>query len=351
MLIQRNLCKIVLKPICARGIQVKGLNLLTLYFTAHFAYRCKQIPSNKHQAAEMVSKVRVFILLLCVGVFVVLRERVAEVSLENFSPFHNTSPCACGKCLSEDDVWFTQRFNKSVEPFLSAKHSLSEAAFRWWKVIFYVLLSTPDVEASSDRCRTCAVVGNSGNLNGSRYGPLIDFHDVIIRMNTGRTKGYEADVGKRTTHHVMYPESAVDLDNTTHLVLVPFKIQDLEWLIKAFTTGFSGASYMPVKSHIKANKDLVMVVNPAFMRYVHDTWLEKKGRYPSTGFMALVLALHICDEVSVFGYGADKDGNWSHYFEILKNKHLRTGPHAGTHEYDVIQQLHKNQIIHFFKGW
>ncbi|XP_023262754.1 CMP-N-acetylneuraminate-beta-galactosamide-alpha-2,3-sialyltransferase 1-like, partial [Seriola lalandi dorsalis] len=206
----------------------------------------------------MVSKVRMFILLLCVSVFVVLRERVAEVSLENFSPFHDTSSCACGKCLSEDDVWFTQRFNKSVEPFLSAKHSLSEAAFRWWKGIqlekrnfiyysatvdnlFKTFPATPDVEASSDRCRTCAVVGNSGNLNGSRYGPLIDFHDVIIRMNTGRTKGYEADVGKRTTHHVMYPESAVDLDNTTHLVLVPFKIQDLEWLIKAFTTGFSGA--------------------------------------------------------------------------------------------------------------
>uniref|UniRef100_A0A3B4WP04 CMP-N-acetylneuraminate-beta-galactosamide-alpha-2,3-sialyltransferase 1 n=1 Tax=Seriola lalandi dorsalis TaxID=1841481 RepID=A0A3B4WP04_SERLL len=308
----------------------------------------------------------VFILLLCVGVFVVLRERVAEVSLENFSPFHNTSPCACGKCLSEDDVWFTQRFNKSVEPFLSAKHSLSEAAFRWWKVtsltfspyvihatvdnLFKTFPATPDVEASSDRCRTCAVVGNSGNLNGSPT-PLDTHCKFPPLMNTGRTKGYEADVGKRTTHHVMYPESAVDLDNTTHLVLVPFKIQDLEWLIKAFTTGFSGASYMPVKSHIKANKDLVMVVNPAFMRYVHDTWLEKKGRYPSTGFMALVLALHICDEVSVFGYGADKDGNWSHYFEILKNKHLRTGPHAGTHEYDVIQQLHKNQIIHFFKGW
>lgn len=38
----------------------------------------------------------------------------------------------------------------------------------------------------------------------------------------------------------MYPESAVDLDNSTHLVLVPFKIQDLEWLMKAFTTGFYG---------------------------------------------------------------------------------------------------------------
>lgn len=43
-----------------------------------------------------------------------------------------------------------------------------------------------------------------------------------------------------------------------------------------------------------------MVVNPAFMQYVHEFWLEKKGDYPSTGFMALILALHVCDEVSTF---------------------------------------------------
>lgn len=59
-------------------------------------------------------------------------------------------------------------------------------------------------------------------------------------MNFAPIEGYEKDVGTKTSHHVMYPESAVDLDKSTHLVLVPFKIQDIEWLIKAFTTGFSG---------------------------------------------------------------------------------------------------------------
>ena len=57
-------------------------------------------------------------------------------------------------------------------------------------------------------------------------------------MNGAPTKGYEQHVGKKTTFHIMYPESAVDLpDNRTHLMLFPFKTLDLNWLISAFTTG------------------------------------------------------------------------------------------------------------------
>nr|XP_033492351.1 CMP-N-acetylneuraminate-beta-galactosamide-alpha-2,3-sialyltransferase 1-like [Epinephelus lanceolatus] len=211
--------------------------------------------------------------------------------------------------------------------------------------LFKIFPPVPDVvEFSPDRCRTCAVVGNSVNLKRSHYGPLIDIHDTVIRMNHGRTKGYETDVGTKTTHHVMYPESAVSLDNTTHLVLFPFKIKDLLWLLKKFDSGEKNAG------NRIANKDLVIILNPAFMRYVHETWLLKKGRYPSTGFMTVVLSLQICDEVSVFGFGADSDGNWSHYFEILTNKRLRTGPHAGAREYEVIQQLYQKKKIRFFKG-
>lgn len=56
-------------------------------------------------------------------------------------------------------------------------------------------------------------------------------------MNQALTDGFEEDVGARTTHHVMYPESARNLDNDTSLVLIPFKTLDLQWVISALTTG------------------------------------------------------------------------------------------------------------------
>jgi len=50
-------------------------------------------------------------------------------------------------------------------------------------------------------------------------------------------KGYEKDVGTRTTHHVMYPESSVNLDDTTHLLLFAFKMRDLVWITKYINSG------------------------------------------------------------------------------------------------------------------
>ncbi|XP_019206644.1 CMP-N-acetylneuraminate-beta-galactosamide-alpha-2,3-sialyltransferase 1 isoform X3 [Oreochromis niloticus] len=284
--------------------------------------------------SRMISKLKMLVLLLCftgIGVYFKMGYHFTYYAM-------NQKPCGCKKCLSEDKQLLLDQSNRSIQPFLTPDFSISENEFNWWKRLqtesrsfgvyettvanfFKIFPRNSDViQPKPDHCRTCAVVGNSGNLRRSHYGPLIDLHEVVIRMNTGITRGFEKD------------------------------IQDFEWLINASTTGFTGRSYMPVPSKIKANKDLVMVVNPAFMKYVHDVWLGHRGLYPSTGFMALILALHICDEVDVFGYGADSNGNWSHYWEILKNKNLKTGVHAGKYEYDIIWRLAQQQKIKFYEA-
>ncbi|XP_037120316.1 CMP-N-acetylneuraminate-beta-galactosamide-alpha-2,3-sialyltransferase 2-like [Syngnathus acus] len=265
----------------------------------------------------------------------------------------------------EDDAEFMRRFDESVEPFQNGTNNLSLEVFDWWKtlqpieeqtldsyqtVVESLVKTFPAISKRPERWRKCAVVGNSPNLKGSHYGRLIDSHDMVMRMNRGQIKSYEEDVGTKTTHRLMYPESAQNLDNITHLVLTPYKIMDLVWLQKAFTTGYVKTIRNIGPYKIQANKNLVMVVNPGFIAYVYHKWMGKRDdNYPSTGFLAVILALHMCEEVSVFGFGADSDGNWSHYWEKYKRKNLGTGLHYGKREYFMIEQLAARKKINFFK--
>ncbi|XP_062406748.1 CMP-N-acetylneuraminate-beta-galactosamide-alpha-2,3-sialyltransferase 1-like isoform X1 [Sardina pilchardus] len=290
----------------------------------------------------------------------------------NYLYLETPSPCACGHCLhGKNDSWFSDHYNSSYHPLMSANSSvLSKSTEKWWKGLqrdnkrrnysevvekLFKVIPNQDhyLDRSPDRCRLCAVVGNSGNLKNSHYGPMIDASDFVFsRMNKGPTEGFEEDVGSKTTHRIIYPESAVDavVTNSTHLVLFPFKTLDLEWLMSAFTTHNITRTRMRVMSTLKADVNLAMVVNPTFMKYVHHVWLKKHGEYPSTGFMTVVLALHVCDQVRVFGFGADRNGNWDHYFERTP-KRLKTGKHGGGFEYNTIKELNERDIIEMYRGW
>ncbi|XP_043072945.1 CMP-N-acetylneuraminate-beta-galactosamide-alpha-2,3-sialyltransferase 1-like [Puntigrus tetrazona] len=295
----------------------------------------------------------------------------SSVLVFNYSSYGFVSkkvPCACSICVADggNSNWFSERYNPNIPLLLNSTNSaLGANVSKWWKglqsnagnyteAVDQLFSLFPDEEhysdAGPDRCRTCAVVGNSGNLLGSHYGPLIDFHDFVIRINKGPTEGYEKDVGSKTTHRILYPESAMDLDNSTHLVLLPVKILDLQWLISAFTTKNITETYTDVPSTIQANKDKVMILHPEFLRYVYDNWAEGHGLYPSTGFLTLIFALHVCDEVNVFGFGATSDGIWHHYFETISTSY-ESGIHAGNFENETINRLQQENKILVLKGW
>lgn len=272
--------------------------------------------------------------------------------------------CIAGTSASE---WFDQHYDHQQQPYFTGRENdIDPATLKWWlslqsssgtlkevtENMFKIIAPPPmDETLRQNQCRKCAVVGNSGNLLRSKYGALIDSHSTVIRMNKAVMRGYEQYVGNRTTHHFMYPESAIDLSPGVRLVLLPFKLLDMQWLSSALSTGEIMMTYMRVKSRVRADKDKVIVVNPAFFKYVHDKWTEHHGRYPSTGIIALIFALHICDEVSVFGYGADKFGNWHHYWEKNRNAGAfrKTGVHSADYETKIIQRLNAEGKIKLFR--
>ncbi|NXP15678.1 SIA4B sialyltransferase, partial [Thinocorus orbignyianus] len=278
------------------------------------------------------------------------------------------TPAACCTTNTNGSTWFNARHNMATGPLLmTAAHKLSSDVVRWWltlqgppngiqlqdiiQQLFTVLPAVTNSVWDSSRCRTCAVVGNSGRLKGSGHGLQIDAHDCVLRMNRAKITGFELDVGMRTTHHFMYPESAVDLGPGVHLVLIPFKPLDLQWVASAFSTGKLTHTYTRVKQFIKADSNKVLILSPAFLKYIHDKWMQHRGRYPSTGFTALVFALHSCQQVSVFGFGADRDGNWHHYWE--KNRwsgaFRRTRVHDADAEFSLIERLAVEGRISFYK--
>ncbi|KAF0041498.1 hypothetical protein F2P81_007396 [Scophthalmus maximus] len=280
--------------------------------------------------------------------------------------------CACTRCVGDPGVsdWFDENYDPDISPVWTRDNiQLPSDVYYWWVMlqpqfkphsIQQVLLRlfqvipgrSPYGSWDPGRCLRCAVVGNSGNLRGAGYGPTIDGHNYVMRINLAPTVGYEEDAGSHTTHHFMYPESAKNLAANVSFVLVPFKTLDLVWITSALSTGQIRFTYAPVKQFLRVDKDKVQIFNPAFFKYIHDHWTRHHGRYPSTGMLVLFFALHVCDEVNVFGFGADSRGNWHHYWEQNRysGEFRKTGVHDADYEAQIIQQLAKAGKITVFPG-
>ncbi|XP_060694263.1 CMP-N-acetylneuraminate-beta-galactosamide-alpha-2,3-sialyltransferase 2 [Hemiscyllium ocellatum] len=280
--------------------------------------------------------------------------------------------CACDHCVGDLGLsqWFDEHFDQDILPlWTKANMKLDPDVYNWWvmlqpqfkphdlkdvlpKLFLTVPGENPYTTWNRSRCRRCAVVGNSGNLHHSHYGADINSHDFIMRMNQAPTIGFEADVGSRTTHHFMYPESAKNLAPNVSFVLVPFKTLDLLWITSALSMGEIRFTYAPVKQFLRVDKDKVQIYNPAFFKYIHDKWTEHHGRYPSTGMLVLFFALHICDEVNVYGFGADSRGNWHHYWENNRyaGEFRKTGVHDADFEAKIINLLEEAGKIKVFRG-
>jgi hypothetical protein len=205
------------------------------------------------------------------------------------------------------------------------------------------LRSTPSSAFStSSTRRICAVVGPSRNLIGSNYGELIDAHDVVIRMNRAPTAGFESDVGVKSTHHVMWPKSDLlesEFDRSAFLLMttVAAGTEDLFYRMRHL-----------IEDDLFWPPELVNIVHPEFVKYLDDNWTQGQGAYPSTGFIALMLAVHLCDEVDVFGFGADASGRWDHYYEEGLGEVVWF--HPATVETRVRRELEQQGILKVFHG-
>ncbi|XP_028688655.2 CMP-N-acetylneuraminate-beta-galactosamide-alpha-2,3-sialyltransferase 4 isoform X2 [Macaca mulatta] len=206
------------------------------------------------------------------------------------------------------------------------------------------------------RCRRCVVVGNGHRLRNSSLGDAINKYDVVIRLNNAPVAGYEGDVGSKTTMRLFYPESAhfdpkVENNPDTLLVLVAFKAMDFHWIEtilsdkKRVRKGF----WKQPPLIWDVNPKQIRILNPFFMEIAADKLLSlpmqqprKIKQKPTTGLLAITLALHLCDLVHIAGFGYPDAYNKKqtiHYYEQITLKSMVGSGHNVSQEALAIKRM------------
>ncbi|XP_041459390.1 alpha-N-acetylgalactosaminide alpha-2,6-sialyltransferase 1-like [Lytechinus variegatus] len=200
------------------------------------------------------------------------------------------------------------------------------------------------------RCVSCAIVGNGGMLNGSGMGKEIDNHDMIFRVNHCIRRGYEHDVGTRTTHYVFMDRSLIHTqqadipkDKGIKWIFLPCRINDYHYISEV-------AKGTNPKQKLKANAADIRLLHPDFVRYIHKIWMRTKSFRPSTGAMMFMTALHSgCDSLSVYGMGFNVKYTEHYYdktFSVYKNV---KGSHDFAREIEIMKELDKAGVIKWYK--
>ena len=139
-----------------------------------------------------------------------------------------------------------------------------------------------------------AVVGSSGNLLYRKHGAEIDAHDVVIRINDPPTDGYEDDVG-----HEFSIRFAYDLPIKTAYESHQVDTNELTICSVACRPAFIDS--------VRSSHEVLEV--PATWHWqLHANLLDSAAKWPSTGFVALALAVAVAQHVgapppSVYGFG------------------------------------------------
>ncbi len=163
---------------------------------------------------------------------------------------------------------------------------------------------------------SCAVVGSSDLLRLSPRGEEIDSHKLIWRLNNAPTAGWETAVGRRTSwrvvNHVPIEKwvllasnrsalrATKDGDEYQALLCAPNQIEH-GCIVSAQGAGRTFASKVDAYRHRYPSHRL-SALSETLLRYGARCNSELRGSAPSGGLLTVLLALSVCDSVSLYGF-------------------------------------------------
>ncbi|KAG2305418.1 hypothetical protein Bca52824_034069 [Brassica carinata] len=210
--------------------------------------------------------------------------------------------------------------------------------------------------SSERRYSSCAVVGNSGTLLTSQHGDLIDKHEFVIRLNNAKTQRFENKVGSKTSvsfinsnilHQCARRERCHCHPYGETVPIVMYICQPIHLL-----------DYTVCKP---SHPSPLVITDPRFdvlcarivKYYSVKKFLEEKRDegfqgwskghegslfHYSSGMQAVMLAVGVCERVSVFGFG--KSNSTKHHYHTNQKAELKL--HDYEAEYRLYHDLENN---------
>ncbi|XP_006266768.1 beta-galactoside alpha-2,6-sialyltransferase 1 isoform X1 [Alligator mississippiensis] len=182
---------------------------------------------------------------------------------------------------------------------------------------------------ATGRLGRCAVVSSAGSLKSSHLGPEIDGHDAVLRFNGAPTKGFQQDVGEKTTIRLVNSQLVTveehnflteSLYNTGILIVwdpAPYHAEIHEWYRKLDYNFLE--TYKKYRS--QHPEQLFYILNPKMEWELWDILQENslediQPNPPSSGMLGIIIMMTICDEVNVYEFIPSKrQTDICHYYQ------------------------------------
>ncbi|XP_072918694.1 alpha-N-acetylgalactosaminide alpha-2,6-sialyltransferase 5 isoform X2 [Hemitrygon akajei] len=168
-----------------------------------------------------------------------------------------------------------------------------------------------DRKALQVHCNSCALVTSSGHLIGSKRGAEIDQVECVIRMNDAPTRGYQEDVGRRTSLRVVAHSSIQRLlQKGSELLNASRQAAFIFWgPSSCMRRDGKGRLYNQLQlihrmaPHLKLHtisRQKMLHFDQLFKR---ETGKDRKtsNSWLSTGWFTMIIALELCDRIDVYG--------------------------------------------------